>query len=172
MIIHFWGCFLPILPPPWGLEFLEYCHIKLTPSIHPWTMGPAQKWSLFFNFSHADWFFLARGHFGHFQCSLGPFNRGEQPLGAPQRPPEVIDILRYAYHNHKIPPPQKNSCLLFLGHLKGASSHLYKRVCVTVRLSVGPSVCNAFGHAFGHAFVKNDQNWELQVNIGCILASL
>ena len=43
--------------PPWGLGLLEYCYIKLTPSIHSWTVGPAQKWSLFINFSHVDQFF-------------------------------------------------------------------------------------------------------------------
>ena len=113
--------FLAIFGPPWGLEFFKYCHIKLSSLIHPWTVGPVQKWSLFINFSNADWFFLANGHFGHFQCILGPFNRDKQPLGALQRPPEVINILRYACHNHKIPPPQKNSFILFLGHLNDPS---------------------------------------------------
>ena len=40
----------------------------------------------------------------------------------------------------------------WMDNLKTASWHLYKRVCLSVRLSVGPSVRNAFGHAFA----KND----------------
>ena len=117
MIIHSWCIFLanfgpPLRPRIFGI--LPYQAYTLNPSLDN---GTSPKMGLVYQFFSCRLIFLAKGHFGHFQCSLGPFNRGKQPLGAPQRPPEVINILRYAYHNHKIPPPQKNSCLLFLGHL-------------------------------------------------------
>ena len=86
MIIHFCGFFWPFLAPPWGLEFLDYCHIKLTPSIHPWTVGPAQKWTLMNDSCQIFRFFPYFSHFWSFWASGGAFGGVVLLVGAPRTP--------------------------------------------------------------------------------------
>ena len=69
-------------------------------------------------------------------------------------------IFQYQSENYQTDADKYGWQLYQLFHFLDKSSHLYNRVCPSVRRSVGRSV----GPSFRHAFVKNKGNQYFRAN--------